>query len=389
MPVRGEIVAGPGDFEFEVLDADPRRVKRLKVHPRAAPRRRNRARRAATARSPTAAARRASPDDRAASALAPGDKCVPEDRHRRSLDSAPAALATAPGAASLRRSSSPGAGRDAAIAFVGGAAGALAMPPVDFAPALIVPMTLAVWLIDGVGRSRPRAAATRWASLSAAFGAGWWWGFGYFVAGLWWLGSAFLVDADKFAWALPLGVLGLPAALAFFPALGFALAQADLARRRDARPGAGGRPRARANGCAASCSPAFPGTKSAWRSGQNLVLAQIASIVGLHGLTLAAVAIFAAPATLWTESAAPRRWAADDLGGARARGDLRLRRVAARRAGERRRCPASNCASCSPTSRKGADFAPGQRAGDRAPIISPCPIARPRPRPPASPTSRI
>jgi CBS domain containing-hemolysin-like protein len=37
VPGRGEIVAGPGEFEFEVLDADPRRVKRLKIHPRADP----------------------------------------------------------------------------------------------------------------------------------------------------------------------------------------------------------------------------------------------------------------------------------------------------------------------------------------------------------------
>jgi hypothetical protein len=28
LPVRGEIISGPGDFEIEVLDADPRRVKR-------------------------------------------------------------------------------------------------------------------------------------------------------------------------------------------------------------------------------------------------------------------------------------------------------------------------------------------------------------------------
>lgn len=34
VPGRGEIVAGPEAFEFEVLDADPRRVKRLKIHPR-------------------------------------------------------------------------------------------------------------------------------------------------------------------------------------------------------------------------------------------------------------------------------------------------------------------------------------------------------------------
>jgi hypothetical protein len=31
LPVRGEIVPGPGLFEFEVLDADPRRVKRVRI----------------------------------------------------------------------------------------------------------------------------------------------------------------------------------------------------------------------------------------------------------------------------------------------------------------------------------------------------------------------
>ena len=31
LPVRGEVVSGPGEFEIEVLDADPRRVKRLRI----------------------------------------------------------------------------------------------------------------------------------------------------------------------------------------------------------------------------------------------------------------------------------------------------------------------------------------------------------------------
>lgn len=31
LPVRGEIISGPGDYEIEVLDADPRRVKRLRI----------------------------------------------------------------------------------------------------------------------------------------------------------------------------------------------------------------------------------------------------------------------------------------------------------------------------------------------------------------------
>ena len=36
VPNRGEILKGPGEFEFEVLDADPRRIKRLKIRPLAA-----------------------------------------------------------------------------------------------------------------------------------------------------------------------------------------------------------------------------------------------------------------------------------------------------------------------------------------------------------------
>jgi magnesium and cobalt transporter len=31
LPLRGELIPGPGLFEFEVLDADPRRVKRVRI----------------------------------------------------------------------------------------------------------------------------------------------------------------------------------------------------------------------------------------------------------------------------------------------------------------------------------------------------------------------
>src|SRR5262249_5204054 len=32
VPVRGELVPGPGRFEIEILEADPRRVKKLKIY---------------------------------------------------------------------------------------------------------------------------------------------------------------------------------------------------------------------------------------------------------------------------------------------------------------------------------------------------------------------
>jgi CBS domain containing-hemolysin-like protein len=37
VPVRGELVSGPGNFEIEVVDADPRRVKRLRIYRKKVP----------------------------------------------------------------------------------------------------------------------------------------------------------------------------------------------------------------------------------------------------------------------------------------------------------------------------------------------------------------
>lgn len=48
IPVRGELITAPGGYEFEILDADPRRIKRLRIYkrepgaPRPVPRRRPR-----------------------------------------------------------------------------------------------------------------------------------------------------------------------------------------------------------------------------------------------------------------------------------------------------------------------------------------------------------
>ena len=55
--------------------------------------------------------------------------------------------------------------------------------------------------------------------------AGWWFGFGYFLLGLFWIGEAFLVEAEVFAWLLPFAVLLLPAGLALFTALAAAAAR--------------------------------------------------------------------------------------------------------------------------------------------------------------------
>lgn len=55
--------------------------------------------------------------------------------------------------------------------------------------------------------------------------AGFLFGFGYFVGGIWWVGNALLVGGNPYLWALPLAVSGLQAILAAFTMTGTALSQ--------------------------------------------------------------------------------------------------------------------------------------------------------------------
>lgn len=194
-----------------------------------------------------------------------------------------------------------------AIAFAAGAIGALALAPFDFAPAMAAPLTAAVWLIDGAGGGA-RNARVALAPLISAAGAGWWLGFGYFLAGLWWLGAAMLVEADQFAWALPLAVIGMPAALALFPALGFALARllwsSGSLRVFALAAGLGG-----AEWLRGHILSGFPWNDFGMALAGAGPLGQSASLVGLYGLDLAAILIFAAPATIVDNQSGRRNFA--------------------------------------------------------------------------------
>jgi apolipoprotein N-acyltransferase len=178
----------------------------------------------------------------------------------------------------------------AGIALAAGAFSALAMAPFNAWPILFLTFPVAVWQIDGAG-------AGRWRGVPAAAMTGWWFGLGYFVPGLYWIGYAFLVDAPTFAWLMPFAVLGLPAYLALFTALGFALAR--LFWTRDA---------SRVIALAASLTMSewlrghaltgFPWNTLGYALTEPLALAQTASLIGLWGLTFLAVAVFASPAVL-------------------------------------------------------------------------------------------
>lgn len=180
---------------------------------------------------------------------------------------------------------------------VAGVAGTLAVAPISFFPAIMVPLGVAVWLLDGAATAEPFSRHSLVSSVRMAALDGWWLGFGYFAAGLWWLKDAFLVEADRFAWALPLGAVALPGVLALFTAFGFAVARVlwvpSACRVLALAVGLGFSEWLRGQ-----VFTGFPWNLFGMALGGNLLLAQAASVVGVYGLTLLVIPIFAAPATL-------------------------------------------------------------------------------------------
>lgn len=180
------------------------------------------------------------------------------------------------------------------LAFLLGALAALALPPFNAVPVLLVSFPLLVWLLDGARSGR------------ACFATGWWFGFGHHLAGLYWISNALLVDAASFAWLIPFVACGLPAVLALFVG-----AVAWLFRR--------------AGGAGAGRILLFAAlwTAGEWLRGHlftgfpwNLLgyvwtasdaMLQAAALFGIYGLSLLTVLAAASPAALAPPAQAARR----------------------------------------------------------------------------------
>jgi len=113
--------------------------------------------------------------------------------------------------------------------FIAGALSAAAMAPFHFWPVLFLTLPVLFWALDDIGpESADRHAPTK--RLRSAAWRGWVFGFGYHVAGLYWIGFSFLVQAERFAALMPFAIAGLTAALGLFFA--FAAAAYVLANHR-------------------------------------------------------------------------------------------------------------------------------------------------------------
>lgn len=187
-------------------------------------------------------------------------------------------------------------------AMVPGVLGALAMPPFGLWPVLALSFPALVLLLDGACMGRRLMARLRPAMVI-----GWSFGFGYFLASLWWIGAAFLVDAAAFGWLLPIAVVAMPAGLALFTALGAALA-AVLWRPGGQRLFAFATAFTAAELLRANVLTGFPWNSFGYAFAQSDLLMQGASLVGVFGLSFFALLLLSTPVLILTGTTPAARW---------------------------------------------------------------------------------
>ena len=192
-----------------------------------------------------------------------------------------------------------------ALAILLGAVSVLAFAPVHAWPVLFVTFGGLVWLLDGCHDTRAKQG-TR---IKCAALTGFWFGFGYFLAGFYWMAEAFLVEPWRHGWLIPFVMTALPGGMALFFAAAGALAMAMW------RPGVS---RVFALATALGLAEYARGhvlTGLPWNLiGYGLLpegpLMQTAALLGVYALSVVAVALFAAPAAIWSVSTPPSKSAA-------------------------------------------------------------------------------
>lgn len=176
------------------------------------------------------------------------------------------------------------------LCLLAGVAMVPAMPPYGLWPLLFLGFTAFYIILTPL---------KGWRALAA----GWCFGFGYFAYGLYWIANALLVPGNDYAWVYPLAIAGLPALLAFFPAVA-----AVAARRWACGPLGNYVAFCAAFGLAewlrGHVFTGYPWNMYGYAWADMLPVAQLAALGGSYFLTLATIMWVALPGYALT--AAPR-----------------------------------------------------------------------------------
>ena len=184
--------------------------------------------------------------------------------------------------------------RRALFALLLGAVSVLALAPVHAWPLLFLTFGALVWLLDGCHAYREGLSAR----VKCAGLTGFWFGFGYFLAGFYWIAEAFLIEPLRHGWLLPFVMTALPGGMALFFAAACALAIVFWL------PGAG---RIFALAIALGLAEFARGhvlTGLPWNLISygllgTLPLMQLAALFGVYALCFIAVLLFASPGAIF------------------------------------------------------------------------------------------
>ncbi len=180
------------------------------------------------------------------------------------------------------------------LALLVGGLASLSLPPYDFWPVLFVSYTILVWLLDYAVQSRSGVRRR----FAAGFAVGWCFAFGYFVPSLWWISEAFWLEPEKFAALIPFAVGGLPAYLSLYWGLAFGVA---------AMLWIAGWPRivllaglvGAGEWLRGHLLTGFPWNLPGYGAGSLDGFSQVASLIGIYGMSVLVILAAAAPAVLW------------------------------------------------------------------------------------------
>jgi apolipoprotein N-acyltransferase len=177
--------------------------------------------------------------------------------------------------------------------LVAGAIAGLSVPPLFFLPALFVTFPFWVWALDGAERRRGIGRL-----FGPAFRIGFAFGWGYFIVAFHWLGMAFFLEGGWPLYVMPFAILALAALIAFFWGIGSALAHlfwsdgawrivvlatfvsiAEVAR--------------------GTLFSGFPFDLLGYALTANPEMMQLASVIGVYGLTALCALLVMTPALIW------------------------------------------------------------------------------------------
>ena len=184
--------------------------------------------------------------------------------------------------------------RRALLAVFAGAISVLAFAPIHAWPVLFLSFGLLVWLLDGC-HARHAELGDR---LKCAALTGFWFGFGYFLTGLYWIAEAFLVEPWRHGWLIPFVMTALPGGMALFYAAAAALAMM-LWRPGPARVFALAIAFGLAEYARGHILTGLPWNLLGYGLAATLPMMQAAAIFGVYALSLLAVLLFASPFAIW------------------------------------------------------------------------------------------